>query len=221
MNNITTCPNCLTRFIVDRHQLTANQGQVKCSKCQHVFDFRKHLESSHEQTVFLGAKGLKSARQNRRTYLIIALLILLALGQIFFFARTHIVMRWPIVQPTFIKACQLLHCKNPLPKNIEFISLEGAEVIKDENVVELIKLNALLINNAPYIQAYPELELTLTDANDQAVMRKIIKPEAYAKNVDVGLKAGEELHIDIELQATADVSGFRAVPVYRQSNTKN
>jgi len=215
MNSITTCPNCLTRFIVDRGQLKANQGQVKCTKCQHVFDFRKHLESSHEQTVFLGAKGLKLARQKRRSYLIITLLILLALGQMVFFARTHIVMRWPVVQPTFIKACQLLHCKNPLPKNIEFISLEGAEVIKDENVVELIKLNALLINNAPYTQAYPQLELTLTDANDQAVMRKIIKPEEYASNVKEGLKAGKELHININLQTTTPVTGFRALPVYR------
>jgi len=215
MNSITTCPNCLTRFIVDRGQLKANQGQVKCTKCQHVFDFRKHLESSHEQTVFLGAKGLKLARQKRRSYLIITLLILLALGQMVFFARTHIVMRWPVVQPTFIKACQLLHCKNPLPKNIEFISLEGAEVIKDENVVELIKFNALLINDAAYTQTYPELELTLTDINDQAVMRKKIKPEDYTKNVKDGLKAGEELHININLETTEAVTGFRAAPVYR------
>jgi hypothetical protein len=82
-------------------------------------------------------------------------------------------------------------------------------------VPELIKLNALLTNNAPYIQAYPELELTLTDANDQAVMRKKIKPEEYTNHVKDGLKAGEELHININLETTEAVTGFRVAPVYR------
>lgn len=211
MNSITTCPNCLTRFIVDRGQLTAHQGQVKCTKCQHIFDFRKHLESTHEQSVFLRGKRLK----NRCTYLVIALLTLLALGQMVFFARTDIIMRWPTTQPTFIKTCQLLHCKNPLPKQIKLMSLEGAELTQDENVTGLIKFSALLINNAAYTQAYPELELTLTDINDQVQVRQQIKAEDYAKNVKNGLKAGEELHIDINLQITAPVTGFRAVPVYR------
>jgi predicted Zn finger-like uncharacterized protein len=211
MNNITTCPNCLTRFIVDRSQLESHQGQVKCAKCQHVFDFRQHLESAHAQTVFLRGSRTK----NRRTYLIIALLTLLALGQTLFVARTDILTRWPAVQQPFIKACQLLHCKDPLPKQIKLIRLEGAEVIQDENVPELIKLNALLTNNAPYIQAYPELELTLTDANDQAVMRKKIEPEEYTNHVKDGLKAGEELHININLETTEAVTGFRVAPVYR------
>lgn len=215
MNNITTCPNCLTRFIVGRSQLKANQGEVKCTKCQHVFDFRKYLDSSHEQTVFLGAKGLQSATQRQRSYLIIALFTLLALGQIVFFARDHIIAYWPSTQPSFIKACQLLKCKNPLPKQLEFISLEGSELIKDENVAELIRFSAVLANNAPYSQTYPALELTLTDSNDQTLIRKRIKPEQYAINVGEGLKAGEELHININLQTTEPVAGFRATPVYQ------
>jgi len=211
MHSITTCPNCLTRFIVDRGQLESHQGQVKCAKCQHVFDFRQHLESAHEQTVFLKGRRLK----NRRTYLFIALLALLALGQMVFFARTDIIMRWPATQPTFIKACQLFHCKDLLPKQIKLIRLEGTELIQDENMTGLIKFNALLINDAAYTQTYPELELTLTDINDQAVMRKKIKPEDYTKNVKDGLKAGEELHININLETTEAVTGFRAAPVYR------
>jgi len=211
MHSITTCPNCLTRFIVDRGQLESHQGQVKCAKCQHVFDFRQHLESAHEQTVFLKGARLK----NRRTYLFIALLTLLALGQMVFFARTDIIMRWPATQPTLIKACQLLHCKDPLPKQIKLIHLEGSELIQDENVAGLIKFNTVLTNNASYTQAYPELELTLTDINDQALVRKQIKPEDYAKNVKAGFKAGEELHINIDLETTEAVTGFRVDPVYR------
>jgi predicted Zn finger-like uncharacterized protein len=219
MNIVTTCPHCLTRFIVGRHQLQASQGQVKCAKCQHIFDYRNHLESSHEQTAFLGSKLLQAARRSRLFRLLLAALMLGLLAQTLFFARTNIMMRWPASQPSFIKACQQLHCAIKLPKTVNLIGLDDTELVKDENLAELIKFNALLSNNAPYTQAYPELELTLTDSNDQALMRKYIKPEAYLsgyqKKIEAGLAAGAELRISLNLQTTEPVAGFRAVPIYR------
>lgn len=215
MNNITTCPQCLTRFIVGRAQLKANQGQVKCTKCKHEFDFRQHLESSHEQTVFLGATLLKVTRQKQRIYLLITLLTLLAFSQILFFTRTNIATIWPASQPVLIKACQLLHCQIPFPKNIELITLDDTDLIKEESVTDVFKFSGLLTNSAPYAQAYPALELTLTDPNDRAIIRKWIAPTAYAKNIKDGLKAGEDLPINIKVRTMEAVAGFRVAPIYR------
>ena len=75
-----------------------------------------------------------------------------------------------------------------------------------------------LTNNANYIQAYPDLVLTLTDSNDQMLMRKIIKPEAYLKvnqkELKAGFAAGQELSISLSLETTEPVMGFRAAAVY-------
>ena len=218
MNNITTCPACLTRFIVGRAQLTAHQGQVKCTKCKHIFDYRQHLESAHEQTVFLGIKSLKFLRQNHRLNLLIALLVLLALGQSLFLARTIISSHCPPCQQTLIKVCHQLNCHVDYPKEIALISLDGTELAKDENDAEQVFFIGLLTNNANYIQAYPDLALTLTDSNDQMLMRKIIKPEAYLKvnqtELKAGFAAGQELSISLSLETAEPVMGFRAAAVY-------
>ena len=39
----TRCPACATAFRVTRGQLAARQGQVRCGRCQHVFDAYAHL----------------------------------------------------------------------------------------------------------------------------------------------------------------------------------
>lgn len=41
MSLITTCPACSTSFYVTQDQLNAHQGDVRCGKCQHVFNARK------------------------------------------------------------------------------------------------------------------------------------------------------------------------------------
>ena len=218
MNNITTCPACLTRFIVGRAQLTAHQGQVKCTKCKHIFDYRQHLESAQEQTVFLGIKSLKFLRQNRHLNLVMALLVLLALVQALFFTRTIISSHCPSCQQTLIKVCHQLNCRVDFPKEIALISLDGTELAKDENDAEQMLFSGMLTNNANYIQAYPDLVLTLTDSNDQMLMRKTIKPEAYLKanqkELKAGFAAGQELSISLSLETAEPVMGFRAAAVY-------
>lgn len=211
MNDITTCPNCLTRFIVKRANLKANQGQVKCAKCKHVFDYRKYLEASHEQTVFLGSKTTQS---NPKMQLLISILLLTALTQIIFFSRLYIFEYLPSTQISFIKACRLIKCQHPLPTNIKLITLDDSELIKSDTGTDVIKFNALLSNNAHYAQAYPIIELALTNENDQTVIRKRIKPEDYAQNIQSGLKAGKEFQVRINLQTTEPVIGFRVAPIY-------
>lgn len=43
MNTITICPACSTAFRVDRAQLEARNGQVRCGVCRTVFDARSSL----------------------------------------------------------------------------------------------------------------------------------------------------------------------------------
>jgi len=43
MSLITTCPACATSFYVTQDQLAAHHGDVRCGKCQHVFNARNKV----------------------------------------------------------------------------------------------------------------------------------------------------------------------------------
>ena len=47
----TRCPACATAFRATREQLAARQGQVRCGRCQHVFDAYAYLVRSAEAPV--------------------------------------------------------------------------------------------------------------------------------------------------------------------------
>ncbi|MHB9119258.1 MAG: zinc-ribbon and DUF3426 domain-containing protein [Burkholderiales bacterium] len=46
MKLFTTCPQCRRSFHITQEQLDARQGQVRCGRCQQVFDARKSLQDA-------------------------------------------------------------------------------------------------------------------------------------------------------------------------------
>ena len=78
-------------------------------------------------------------------------------------------------------------------------------------------LHVLLRNRAPYTQAYPSLELTLTDLQDQAIARRIFQPAEYLKTADSEKRAfppTAKSTIRLRLDSTdLKPSGLPAVPV--------
>lgn len=46
MKLFTTCPQCRRSFRITPQQLDARQGQVRCGRCQQVFDARKYLQDA-------------------------------------------------------------------------------------------------------------------------------------------------------------------------------
>ena len=213
MNMVTTCPSCLTSFIVKPHQLKAHQGQVRCSQCQHVFLAKNHIN----QATFLAANK-KSASPKGLTSFLAAILVVMALSQVAFYARSNIAQQWPITKPFLTNACQMLGCEILLPQHAELISIDDTDLVKDEAHQDIIKFNCVLNNNAPYTQAFPSIELTLTDSNDQALTRRKIRPNEYLKDAmkeaKAGLGANEEIQVNLNLKTTAPVAGFRAFVVY-------
>ncbi len=79
-------------------------------------------------------------------------------------------------------------------------------------------MHALIHNRAPYAQAYPSLELTLTDLQDQAVARRVFRPADYLKKGEdekLGLPANRDLDIKLRLDTTdLKPSGYRLFLFY-------
>jgi hypothetical protein len=82
----------------------------------------------------------------------------------------------------------------------------------------LLTLTATIRNRAGWALAYPHLELTLTDAQDQVVVRRALAPSDYASGtIDLakGIAANGEIAIKLFIDASATVqAGYRLYMFY-------
>jgi hypothetical protein len=73
---------------------------------------------------------------------------------------------------------ELLGVEVPLPRQADLVSIETSDLQFDA-ARGLFVLQATLKNRAPYAQAWPALELTLTDTNDAVLVRRVMPAADY------------------------------------------
>lgn len=113
-----------------------------------------------------------------------ALGLLLLAGQLIYLNRTRIAAEVPELRPTLEKACAQLGCKVPWPSDAQFIRTEWSEMSFVPEHSNLVQLSATLKNHAKYPQAFPIMEITLKDNEDQVLVRRNFTPEEYLKPDD-------------------------------------
>ena len=110
--------------------------------------------------------------------------------------RTEIGVLLPQSRPYLDTACDMLGCEVRLPRRAELLSIESSDLQADTQRPGVIVLNALLRNRAPFAQEFPDLELTLTDQAERAVIRKVLRPRDYLQErkaaVATGMNGGAE-----------------------------
>lgn len=145
-------------------------------------------------------------------------LFFLAGLQVLYFLRTPIATHWPGIKPWLVKSCSFAGCTVDLPQDITKLVIDDSDLQEDAEHEGVIRLNTVIINNAEFAQAYPLLELTLTDRNDRPVLRRAFTANEYlAKevNLEAGIPGGEELQIKLALTSgDVNVSGYRVFVTY-------
>ena len=155
------------------------------------------------------------------TWTLLSLITLVALaGQVALHLRTEIAVLVPQARAYIETACESLGCDLRLPRRAELMSIESSDLQADTQRPGVIVLNALLRNRAPFEQEYPDLELTLTDERDQAVIRRVLKPGDYLQDkrvaVTQGIAAGSEEAVRIYLDTSRiRATGYRLFLFYR------
>jgi predicted Zn finger-like uncharacterized protein len=86
---------------------------------------------------------------------------------------------FPETRPYLIAACKPLKCDVKLPRRPKQMAIESSDLQADGRRDNVIVLNAVLRNQAPFAQEYPALELTLTDERDEALARRVLMPSDY------------------------------------------
>ena len=143
------------------------------------------------------------------------LLLLILLAQAAYWFRVDLAARLPVLKPVLLGYCGILKCSVPLPQHTDLIDIESSELQADPANESQITLNALLRNRASYAQAFPNLELTLNDPQDQPLARRLFTPADYlppSESPVLGLLPNHELGLKLHLD-TADLkpSGYRLV----------
>lgn len=146
----------------------------------------------------------------------LALLALAALaGQIAIYFRTELALQVPQIRPLLVKACEAIGCRVRLPRRPELMSIESSDLQAAPGQDKLVVLNAAIRNRAPFPQEYPDLELTLTDANDRAVVRRVLTPIDYlvaarAKDAANGIASGAEVDVHLYFDTSrVRATGYR------------
>lgn len=109
------------------------------------------------------------------------LALLLLAGQLIYTNRTLIAAQAPEMRPALERLCKKFGCTVPYPTDQEYIRTEWSELSFVPEHANLVQLSATLKNHAPYPQTYPMLEVTLKDADNQVLIRKVFTPREYLK----------------------------------------
>jgi len=160
-------------------------------------------------------------QKNTLNFWLLFLILMLAFSAVLqatYFMRSKIAADYPQYKPYLVQACAALKCEVNLPQNLDFFSIDDSDMQEDGQYKDVIKFTSLLINNANYVQAYPNIELTLTDTSEQAVLRKLIRPNDYLSanaNVAGGIGSHEETRINLAINVKdIAVAGYRVLLVY-------
>jgi predicted Zn finger-like uncharacterized protein len=147
----------------------------------------------------------------------LALLALAALAaQIAYRYRTEIATALPGSRAHLVAACAALGCELRLARRPDLLSIESSDLQADPRRENVLRLSALLRNRAAFAQEPPSLELTLTDENDRAVLRRVLSPIDYlgpnrASELDErGIPAGAEVAVVVNFDASRTrATGYR------------
>ena len=113
----------------------------------------------------------------------VVLLVLTLVLQALYLGRNQLLVWLPATRAPLTALCEQLHCRLGLPSNIEQLSLESSELQLVPPNQNIYSLNLLLRNRSATADNWPYLELTINDADDKPLTRRIFMPKEYLPSV--------------------------------------
>lgn len=143
-----------------------------------------------------------------RVLMVLALFVLAALlaGQVAWQDRDRVALEYPALRPYLARMCEVVGCRLGPPRSIDAVAIETSSFNKLRG--DTYRLNVTLKNLASTPVATPTLELTLTDAQDQAVVRRVLQPGEFAPGV-ASLAARSDWSTSLAVAVNANAAGGR------------
>lgn len=146
-------------------------------------------------------------------WIAVPVLVLGLLLQAVFHFRDALAAHLPATRPLLTRACALAGCAVRPLRDVAALSIEASDLQADPAHRGLLILTATIRNRARYAIGYPHLELTLTDAQDQVVVRRALAPADYVSgtaNTPAGIAGNAEVPVKLFIDASAtSQAGYR------------
>jgi predicted Zn finger-like uncharacterized protein len=148
--------------------------------------------------------------------LVLALVATVQAGYLF---RTPVMVNIPQAKTVYDQACQWLSCEIGLPQLVEQLNIDASDLqLVNPDQPGLVELSALVRNRAVVPVEYPALELTLTNAKEQVIARRVLLPDEYLQepvSIDAGFPAGGEVAVRLFLDTgSLRAAGYRIYLFY-------
>ena len=189
-------------------------------------------ELSAEEEVALEASNVANAEEGNYTFdaalppkssriwgLVSIFLLVVLTGQIIYLYRMELSIIAPGAKPYLEQYCLILNCTIPLPQQVELLTIESSELQnKTAQHPGLITITAIVRNRATFPQAFPAIELTLTDVQNRDLASRIFTPGEYLEeNVGSSKVIAPSNEISVTLNIDSDifyVAGYRLFLLY-------
>ena len=147
----------------------------------------------------------------------IFLLVTLA-GQTIYLYRAELSVFVPSARPYLEQYCEVLNCKIPVSQQSELLSIESSDMQKGTAQQGVATLTAMIRNQATFPQAFPSLELTLTDTRDRALASRIFTPGEYLeenRRFSDAIEPDKEISVTLKIDSgDLNAAGYRLLLLY-------
>ncbi|MDO9419399.1 MAG: DUF3426 domain-containing protein [Herminiimonas sp.] len=166
-------------------------------------------------------RGRRNQRLGRKVRIALGIacfvLLIAALVQGTYVFRNQIAGMFPQAKPFLTQMCDVIACRIDLPAQIASVSIESSELQTLAENKESFVLTTLLRNYSDTLQAWPHIELTLNDANEKPLLRRVFKPADYLSESEIrkGFAASSEHSVKLSFElAQIKASGYRVYLFY-------
>ena len=136
-------------------------------------------------------------------------------AQAAYFYRDQLAVLEPDAKPWLLRMCAQLQCRIEIPADPQAIAIESSSLEADPGDKTLVQMVALLRNHSALAQNLPHLELTLLDAQETPLARRVLRPADYAGGNPPPLAADSEYQVRLSIDASGlKASGYRLYAFY-------
>jgi predicted Zn finger-like uncharacterized protein len=146
--------------------------------------------------------------------LVLVLGALLAL-QVAYQDRDRLALAQPQLRPALEAMCDLLHCRLGPPRQIEAVVIDSSGFNRLRN--DTYRLSFTLRNTAPVPVAVPAMELTITDAQDQTLARRVLTAAelgADSATIPAASDWSRTVGVVLDTGGSGRVAGYRLLAFY-------
>ena len=174
-------------------------------------------EIDEPEFVRRGRQREQSGKSVRIALIAGSVLLLLALVlQAMVSFRDVLAARYPALRPALALTCAVFGCKVGLPARPDALVIETGELITLGG--NAYTLSTVLRNGGDLALAWPSIELTLNDADDKPLVRRVFAPRDYAPQLadapaGFGARAEQPVKIHFRLEGL-EPSGYHIAVFY-------